>query len=847
MANEVIYPPIVDSAMPAFLSTAEEVKIYFRLSKLSNSQLQEYKYIHCAIRLQKNNLNVVNKEDSGDRLRRTGIILNLLFESTEEDSSLFFVRLKKEDIKGGWQPGDIYKIQLRLSKTYCSTPDSQANWLSLNARDFSEWSTVCVVKAIKQIFYDIPVFYIEESTIEDDVIIQGSTLEIFGRFYDDKVYKIMTGSEYIYSYRFKLYNNLQELIEDSGVILANKYQDNASFNYVCKTEMQNSKSYTLEFEYTTRNDYSETALINFTNNQYTIDKLPYVIYTAETEVSDPSDPDGGTYFPLEELTTVSLEEDEGRLGIKLYDKDDNTYTGNICIRRTDSRSNFQLWEDIKILVLKKQRINDLDIFYDYTVESGVWYKYGIQKIEKSEKGTITRGVLTQSNPILRNFDYSFLLGENEQQLKLMFDFNMNSYNVKKSDSVNETIGGRTPIITRNGNLGYKTFPINGVISFWSDENDLFCTKRKLYKYPDIVNLYNEYNTDNGIIQYDYIHERNFREAVIEFLQDAKPKLFKSPTEGNVIVRLTDVGFSPNQTLGRLVYTFSCTAYEIADNTMENYLKYDFYNVGECETEFNLNEVRIGQIQSTDGFSTSTNIFEEIGKKYNIDTNVNGYTYQVGKISNLKITFDGNPLRILNKTEYALGNKFDIGASAPFIVLNPIREYSFDESLTYSTTDTLYLLGDAEGTVTKIPATIDFTYELVSVKYKEKRVKTRTVESNIGQLFEVYESDTNIYDMIKNKYYLDLDFKDEFRYLAAINSVEIEAEPNAVFSIRDEVDTASHQHQIGVTETLNFSDLSPLTSIVYNGIKQEDGTIDTRNAGMLITYQYDMVYGTYETE
>jgi hypothetical protein len=55
--------------------------------------------------------------------------------------------------------------------------------------------------------------------------------------------------------------------------------------------------------------------------------------------------------------------------------------------------------------------------------------------------------------------------------------------------------------------------------------------------------------------------------------DGKVKLFRSPTEGNYLVRLTDVSFSPNQQLGRMIWTFSATANEIAANTIDNYYKY----------------------------------------------------------------------------------------------------------------------------------------------------------------------------------------------------------------------------------------------------------------------------------
>jgi hypothetical protein len=64
-------------------------------------------------------------------------------------------------------------------------------------------------------------------------------------------------------------------------------------------------------------------------------------------------------------------------------------------------------------------------------------------------------------------------------------------------------------------------------------------------------------------------EREFKMNVLEWLTNGKPKLFRSPGEGNFIVRLMNTSLSPNDTLSRMLHTFSCTAYEIADYTFEN--------------------------------------------------------------------------------------------------------------------------------------------------------------------------------------------------------------------------------------------------------------------------------------
>nr|DAG20660.1 MAG TPA: hypothetical protein [Caudoviricetes sp.] len=64
-------------------------------------------------------------------------------------------------------------------------------------------------------------------------------------------------------------------------------------------------------------------------------------------------------------------------------------------------------------------------------------------------------------------------------------------------------------------------------------------------------------------------ERKFREKVEQFLNDFAYKLYKSPTEGNIVIGLMNVSMTPNASLGRMIFEFSATAYEVLENTLEN--------------------------------------------------------------------------------------------------------------------------------------------------------------------------------------------------------------------------------------------------------------------------------------
>lgn len=76
-------------------------------------------------------------------------------------------------------------------------------------------------------------------------------------------------------------------------------------------------------------------------------------------------------------------------------------------------------------------------------------------------------------------------------------------------------------------------------------------------------------------------EREFKLEVLNWLTNGEPKLFKSPTEGNYLVRLMNVSLTPNDQLGRMLHTFNSTAYEIADNNYEAQKKYGIININEA--------------------------------------------------------------------------------------------------------------------------------------------------------------------------------------------------------------------------------------------------------------------------
>lgn len=842
MASRTLFPPVVDSYMPAFEAGNTNCRVFFSLSKFNSSS--DFISVHISVVKQNTGMNVVKTTDSvvNNRYRATGIIINAKATKVEGEDNLYYVEISDDDLSSvsgtysGWIPGWIYKIQLRLSAKDYDRSVGQAAWLNNNASYFSEWSTICIVKATGKIDYSIPIFGIdtrdENSVIaEQTKTLYSSSLHLAGSFYRE-----IDPSELIHTYQFTLYHN-DEIIEQSGEIYANQYQDNDSFNYLMTSELIDGETYKLAFKFETLNGYvggfyefndEKDDRFEFICSTYNLDVPPCRILTVDNDYEG----------ILASETSLDQEEDEGRIGIKLYDETAELYSGNLCIRRTDSRSDFKVWTDIHIYVCKQQDINTLPIFYDYLVESGVWYKYGVQTINSSGD----RGILNVTNAILRNFNFSFLFGKNNQQLKLMFDNTMGNFKYQIYDSKIDPIGSKYTNVARNANTYYRTFPINGLVSFWMDENNLLCTKQDIYKYNDVKDLYTVYNTKNNIVQYDYIYERDFRNKVLEFLQDGEIKLFKSPTEGNILIRLTDVNCTPNQSLDRMLYSFTSNAYEVDEAHMANYNKYGFYEVGDWETTFSTYETRLGQIQMD--FPVGTNIFQKIYEKYDsYGKDMAGYTKTLINIHHIKITFDDIPLRIYNSAnEIVMGNNFILNGQN-FTVYDPIRMYEFDERLVYTPSDSLILTGDAQGLVKTVHATVDFLYEFKSDIYVAKEISSRTVQRGIGQLYGEYQANDNLYREIYYKYYSEWDY--DFRRLSALSSIEIEANPGAAFRVKDSADGDGDIHVVGATGQLRFYEIENILGLKYLGMMKSDGTIEETKADILVNYFYLVTKGTYK--
>ena len=531
--NINLYPPIVDTYAPAFLvdsGTNKDIcRIYFTLSQFNT--MEDIANIQVTVRGQYTNLSVLDKSKYPSEI----MITNIKEDTTKTSDDKYYIELNKTDIQGGkFEINQYYKVQMRFThKDAPAAPSNQAldAWLAANINLFSEWSTVCLIRGIST-----PQLAVSGFTIEGGEISWANYNPII---YGTLSFKNEEETEKLKSYQVKLYDENNNLLTDSGI----QYTNTNSFSYGLNYNFVAGAKYKFTIECTTMNLYSAIATYEFTTS------------TKESEILD--------------FTFIAeADEDNGRVILTIRKSNiTDGFTGELVLRRTSNKTNFTIWEDLKTYKYKEATAIK-ETFNDMTIESGVWYKYYLQKRSNGVAAS-TKYIKT---PIMVIFDDMFLTTK-DRQLKIKFNPTVSSFKRTIQESRTDTLGSQFPFVRRNGYANYAQFPIGGLISFQIDESDLFTSLEELF--GKHLYLYTDYNDDHRITEANNIvYEKLFKDKVIEFLYSEQPKLFRSATEGNFIVKIMDVSFSPNATLGRRIVSFTATAYEVAECNIDNFKKYD---------------------------------------------------------------------------------------------------------------------------------------------------------------------------------------------------------------------------------------------------------------------------------
>ena len=795
-----LYPPQMPTYQDAFLAT-ETCRIYFSLS-IYNSFNEINKNAQVTVSNQQTNKSVLLGTKYPNEIK-----LCEVKRDAARASDQYYIEIFPADLENGFEINQYYKVQIRFTSSTAPEPPSDAGidkWLVDNKELFSEWSTICLIRAISQ-----PSLQLVNFPDEGDVIFSNSNVDIVGSL----VFEDENESDQLSNYQIKLYNNEDtsnpELVLDSGIIYTNSSQNSNQLNYTLDYLLEPGTAYLLTISIETRNYYFQT--------------FDYTLLIVQA-----------TDNPLNANIIAENDAEMGSIKVSIAATEFQNFTGSVIIRRTSSKSNFNIWEDVYERVYNvEDNINF--VWYDITVQSGVWYKYAAQK----KLGAGSRGAVTEmEEPVLAYFEDMFLIANN-QQVRIRYNQQVSSMRQNIAEARTETLGAQYPYIRRNGYINYRSLSISGLITFFNDYNDTFTSKDELY--GDAASpLYAAYNETQNITDFnDYVHEREFREKIIQFLYADNIKLFKTLTEGNVLVKLMNVSLSPQQSLGRYLYSFSCEAYEIAADTFDNYLYYNIIEKEQMNSEADADLVPdttdiqtvevLGQIYDT--VNANENIVDAIAARYESQTSMSRTEFD--KLTSIKLQFADEPYYIKETSSglapLAASDPLSSSIGLGYIVYINNIPIMVNQNGLYQIND----LGDGE--ITSISFPIDSNIELdytalltiTNLIGEEEGITSQlyTYKDIVGQLWSAFDYEENAYEIIEQKYTYQI-FNASQR-LILVGGVQVEANSGTVIYIQTSAESKPVCHVINDTNLLTIIDDNlRISNIYFGGIHLEE-TLDDR--------------------
>ena len=338
MADITLYPPIVDTCAPVFLKTSESTcKIWFSYSPYMETltdKIKSHIFMQVSINDQKTNKTVLNAKEWS-----TGIGLFEIHDAPEGTkefaAEMKYIEITDKDIKGGFATKTIYKAQLRF--LYANT---LADAIELTQRgsatrsDYSEWSTVTLLKCIQE-----PVVYIftldaesdAENSLSKPLVINSPLLNISGQiiFEKDESEIVKTCTLRLNKINFDENNKEVDTLIESVTLNINQYNNSNSFNYKFKKMLDNGL-YWLDISYITKNGYS--SLENIENPYQNRECGVYL----EIDVEEGQEP------PLKNIN-IETDRNNGRITIEATVDEAISSDTIITIVRSARNSRFEDW------------------------------------------------------------------------------------------------------------------------------------------------------------------------------------------------------------------------------------------------------------------------------------------------------------------------------------------------------------------------------------------------------------------------------------------------------------------------------------------------------------------------
>lgn len=590
--SEKLYPPTINGTLPAFYgekngngAVVARITVPFSMNRaVSSSEIGGFSLKIKTV--QSNTLLAIVSSDGEDI---SNVLSNRKVSFTLQEGILAKIKI-----------GQFLKVQL----AYKSKDEGNT---------VGYYSTVGIIKYTSK-----PIVYIED--FKDN----QSRIETFRSSYTGIYETSKDKSERPYSYNFSLFDKDFQLIESSGWLLHNTTINNVaseslSLNkttdvYTFKTQVASDKEYFLQYSVRTINNLEISSPLYSCADPYIEPENFYVQLNAENNFEegyintyltlDP--PEGTTILTIAELKKLY------HTDAVSYDDISETYTihfdaedvedislrrlvlnnpVSIEIYRAEKTDNFTTWRAMqRVYISNYEYAINYWSFKDFTVEQGVTYKYCFRQYNASN----IQSERTLSNEVVADFEDMFLW-DGKKQVKIRFNPKVSSFKINRLEQKTDTIGSKYPFIFRNGQVEYKEFPISGLISYLADNNEMFVNAQEdlnIILNPQVFRPFGtpvpqNQNDINSIdkswensatvdsIGYNMRAERRFKLKLLDWLGNGEIKLFRSPAEGNYLVRLLNISLTPEDRVSRMLHTFSCTAYEVEEFTYNNLISLGF--------------------------------------------------------------------------------------------------------------------------------------------------------------------------------------------------------------------------------------------------------------------------------
>ena len=764
-----LYPPLIDTFMPAFPNT-QMAEVHFTVSPYNSSY--DISYLHITLVDQRTNKNAFATDANVETPSGTALIngvwiipfsdylegnINPYLELNREVNqyTLYIppAILKQNDVnERTFVVNSYYKLQLRFDKNNdpnLSLNTINSDYLSTKRAYFSEWSSVCLLKAIPEITIHFNNFtpelddYLKQTNtsitnLPSDFVVPVRVPQYipglipfagnltFAGFddaglnrstnteYYQRDIKTTSNSEYLMSYRIVVTNQKNVVIRDSGIQYPSKAEKTNNFYWLCDMTISNTGNtnaaeqendddtrislqddYVVTLTFTTNNQYTFSKAFNFKLVEPQVDNFdPHFYFLNKRELP---------YYGLgyangndeeaRDAQKVLVTSEDGKIQLRITNGDNiNLDAGYLFIKRASALDNFQNWQLLDCYFIESAANFDRTIT-DNTLSSLTEYKYACQYL--TLKGNWSANHVCQE--IIYPDFHDILISRGDRQLAIRYNAQISSMTPVVSRIKIDTLGGRYPKFAENAKLHYKQFQLSGLIVAESDYNRQFLNElsykeeMKMYdakmngKYmvrndtvlesaPTYLDAANVTNHDLYPFE-NWWWERKFREEAIEWLNDGEPKLYRSMTEGNLIVMIDGISLTPNPQLGRRIWNFSATLYEVGDgNSLDQLDALGIYDIVNVYDE-NLTKVLDGD----SGVSVPYEEHRYIGQVFGITANEAEQTST--KIVNVVKTNDRHGLIPIDNEEIDTGNSerawteaLTIGEQVQFLFEGLNREF-----------------------------------------------------------------------------------------------------------------------------------------------------------------------------